>query len=144
MAYRGTCNRCGAEIPMAATYCPDCGVEAPFSESPGKTREELYRERNAMWLALVRAGVTVGAQVYLTDTGDGWPVAGAFLPTGQVGAHVPRELVDEHVSWLPERPVEWDGHDYEDRIDRLLDYAGDCPSRVSLNYDHHLQLDDPE
>lgn len=101
--------------------------------------DDVYRDRNLLALAFLgelrrstRAALLLHgrdpddadrAMGWWNDEGssDDWAVVWADLPAGQVGWHVPRELVPE---WLDERNPEYDGYTTAEKNDRLATYAG--------------------
>jgi hypothetical protein len=103
------------------------------TDSEPKTKADVYRDRNLLALAFIAAHdhlkTEIGAHHLLcgwwTDTddvnGEEWAVVWADLPSGQVGWHVPMELVPD---WLPKRDPEYDGYSTEEKNDRLAEFAG--------------------
>ena len=102
--------------------------------SEEKTVQEVYQDRNAAVLALAtladylkaeHPGGTIRA-CWKPDGGDDadadeWAIIYAWLPTGQVSWHVPRDLAEQ--SRLPRKVVEWDGHDRQEKNRRLRSFA---------------------
>lgn len=112
--------------------------------SEEKTVKEVYEDRNAAVMAL--AEMVHQHRVQLTDLprnfqrgdprdyracwkpdqgddadADEWAIVYAWLPTGQVSWHVPRELAEE--SNLPQKHAEWDGHDRDEKNRRARRFA---------------------
>jgi hypothetical protein len=85
--------------------------------------EALYAERNAVVLALARAGHMLGWPVgVLPDPRQpGWPVVYVDTPEGQASWHMRAADVPP---WLPEYPGEWDAHSPEEKYARLRRFAG--------------------
>lgn len=76
---------------------------------------EKYDERNAAVVLCVgyamRAGYEAGFRI--DEEEAAWPVAFIELPTGQVSWH------------LPEFPLEWDGHQREEKYRRVKEFVLD-------------------
>jgi hypothetical protein len=74
---------------------------------------ERYDERNAAVVLCVgyamRAGYEAGFRI--DEEEPAWPVAFIELPTGQVSWH------------LPEFPLEWDGHQREEKYLRVKEFV---------------------
>lgn len=87
-----------------------------------QTVDEAFYERNQavfLLLALLQdQGHTVGYRQESDD--DDWPVVFARTPAGEISWHVPR---DELPRWLDECDLEWDGHDREEKHERMQELA---------------------
>ncbi|PSQ06115.1 hypothetical protein BRC97_06980 [Halobacteriales archaeon QS_6_71_20] len=97
-----------------------------MSDAAEKSIDEVYRDRNLLAIAFIRAFVYFRAERrgrvphgWWPD-GDGWAVVWVDLPTGQVGWHVPREMVPE---WIPEADPEYDGYTTDEKNDRVRRWA---------------------
>lgn len=111
------------------------------TDSEPKDKSDVYRERNLLALAFILSEARA-TQAYLSlrgkeveapvgwwpDTddvnGEAWAVVWCNLPTGQVGWHVPREMVPD---WLPKRDPEYDGYSTDEKNRRLAEWA-DIPT----------------
>lgn len=86
-----------------------------------KSIEEVYEDRNALAQAFARmaheAGYGVGFYIH-----DEWAVVNVELPQGQVSWHMRPEDVLDWVSQFD--PVQFDGHDRDEKNRRLLAFAG--------------------
>lgn len=107
------------------------------TDSEPKTKEDVYRERNLLAIAFIGAVATPGysrtvepsKSSYIpfgwwpdTDdvNGSEWAVVWIDLPTGQVGWHVPMEMVP---NWMPKRDPFYDGYGTETKNNRLREWA---------------------
>lgn len=105
-------------------------------EDQSSGEQDAYEDRNLLALAFLRQIHSVST-VHLqasseyqygyyndTGTGDDWRVVWADIPgVGQVSWHVEKELV-EGLDWLPETDNAWDGHDREEKNERLKSFIG--------------------
>lgn len=105
-------------------------LDGQESRGEAKSISEVYQDRNRLAAAFAMLAHRVGGsscaggwQPPAAEDADAdeWAVCWARLPTGQVSWHVPRSLV-EATALVRER-LEWDGHDRDEKNDRLLDYA---------------------
>jgi len=117
---------CGPDV-FRKTYRLGTGGEE-------KTVQEVYEDRNALavafaevarYLHLERPGSPFRA-CWKPDEGDDadadeWAIIYAWLPTGQVSWHVPRDLAES--ANIPRKFVEWDGHHREEKNRRLRTFA---------------------
>lgn len=86
--------------------------------------DDIYTERNLCVALLARMAVRLGLEVRVTRTtiegwGDAWQNCIYIdLPTGQVSWHF-----NDDEMWmlegLPAGPVEWDGHDTDEKYGRV-------------------------
>lgn len=81
-----------------------------------------YLDRNLAVLAWARTLHDAGHRVGWRDRGSDWPLLTMDLPTGeQVSYHLPQDA-----SWaipgLPDYPDSWDGHDLEEKQERVRRY----------------------
>jgi hypothetical protein len=97
------------------------------TDSEPKTINDVYRERNLLALAFIR-----NLQYELRDdagwwpdtddvNGEQWAVVWADTQHGQVGWHVPRDMVPD---WLPKRDPEYDGYTTVEKNRRVAQLAG--------------------
>jgi hypothetical protein len=97
-------------------------------EKRGQSKDlaETYQDRNRLAVAFasiadripsLAAGWHAPTDADDADA-DAWATVWAELPTGQVSWHVPRSLVDD--ARLPERLIEYDGHDRVEKNHRLM------------------------
>lgn len=97
------------------------------TDSEEKTKDDVYYERNLLaigFIAAIRdAKDAVGLEVncgWWPDTDDvneeEWAVVWIDLGTGQVGWHVPEEMIP---GWLPKKDPEYDGYTTEEKNDRI-------------------------
>jgi hypothetical protein len=95
------------------------------TDSEPKTKADVYRDRNLLAVAFIRALPGPRRYGWWPDTddvnGEKWAVVWAQLPTGQVGWHVPRDMVPDH---FPMCDPEYDGYTTEEKNDRLAEFAG--------------------
>ena len=79
---------------------------------------EAYFDRNQAALALAKLAQAQGWRVgwHLDENEPDWPVLMIDLPTGQVSWHFPK---DEMVGNFPAYPDTWDGHDLEEKRQRM-------------------------
>ena len=98
------------------------------TDSESKTKSDVYRERNLLALAFVRAVHYDGYEAGWwpdrdTVNGEQWAVVWANLghPDHQVGWHVPLDLVPW---WLPKRDPDYDGYTTVEKNHRVAAYAG--------------------
>jgi len=98
-----------------------------------KTKNEVYRERNLLAMALATRIHNGGGYAGWHYPGDGeWPVVWFRPPTpgthdsgGQVGHHVPpfnEPLLELSPLPIDTPPGGYDGHTRRDRLNRLTDY----------------------
>lgn len=102
------------------------------TDSEPKSKDDVYRDRNLLAVAFIsmfdHLKTEIGAHHLMcgwwSDTdevnGEEWAVVWCDLPTGQVGWHVPRELVPD---WLPERNPHYDGYTTEEKNARLAEFS---------------------
>lgn len=101
------------------------------TDSEPKSKNDVYRDRNLLAVAFIRAFVYFRAERYdrvphgwWPDSddvnGEEWAVVWCELPNGQVGWHVPMEMVP---AWLEKRDPEYDGYTTEEKNDRLRRWA---------------------
>ena len=85
------------------------------------SKEDAYFDRNQAVMAMAKLAIqqcyTVGV-TYDPDLPD-WPVLTIDLPNGQVGWHIPK---NELVGQWPEYEKQWDGHDLQEKRERLTYY----------------------
>lgn len=102
------------------------------TDSEPKSKNDVYRDRNLLAIAFIRAWVYLRAEAlepyeygWWPDTddvnGEEWAVVWCNLPEGQVGWHVRREDVPD---WMPKQDPEYDGYSTEEKNDRLAEWAG--------------------
>lgn len=107
------------------------------TDSEPKTKDDVYRERNLLALALIRQmydasrmraherGTKVMECGWWLDrddvNGEQWAVVWANTPAGQIGYHVPREMVPD---WLDKKDPNYDGYATEEKNRRVQDLAG--------------------
>jgi len=100
------------------------------TDSESKTKADLYYERNLLALAFLaaraRAAPFHGDTVEMgwwPDTDDvnaeEWAAVWMNLDQGQVGWHVPIEMVPE---WLDRRDPDYDGYSTEEKNVRMREY----------------------
>lgn len=93
-----------------------------------KDLEAVYEDRNLLACAvaeLLPAGLAGWTPAPDTD-GDEWAIVWIETPSGQMSWHVPRELAERLVPRNDD--YEWDGHDRDEKNDRLADWAEQgCP-----------------
>jgi len=82
------------------------------TDSESKTKSDVYHERNLLAIAFVQQyRNTPFDHGWWPDTDDvndeEWAVVWADTNGGQVGWHVPREMVPD---WLPKEDLEYDGY----------------------------------
>ncbi|WP_435062403.1 hypothetical protein [Halobaculum sp. EA56] len=111
------------------------------TDSEPKDKSDVYRERNLNALLALRAlhlldqhNLTNVPMGYWHDTddvnGEAWAVVWADLPEeGQVGWHVPTEMVPE---WLDERDPEYDGYSTPEKNRRVALAAGVDPDAAGV------------
>lgn len=102
------------------------------TDSEPKSKADVYRDRNLLAVAFVamwdHLRTEIGAHHlafgWWPDTDDvnseEWAVVWCDLPEGQVGWHVPRDLVPP---WFPKRDPDYDGYTTEEKNRRLREYA---------------------
>lgn len=89
--------------------------------------DDVYRERNYLAIAFIAAVMREAKHAEL-ENACGWCPDGEddeFVVVwvddenyGQLGWHVPRDLVPE---WLPRRDPDYDGYTTADKYDRLIE-----------------------
>lgn len=105
------------------------------TDSESKTKSDVYRERNLLALAFLGAYASAhnregeAAEMgWWPDTddvnGEEWAVVWVNLPQGQVGWHVPLEMVPD---WLERRDPDYDGYSTHEKNRRVALYAGLVP-----------------
>ena len=107
------------------------------TDSEAKTKSAVYYERNVLALAYIdlcqQNGVPTGWWPDTDDINDEpWAVVWANMPGGQVGWHVPLDLVP---LWLPKRDPEYDGYSTSEKHRRLHDFHDipvDADDRLSV------------
>lgn len=106
------------------------------TDSEEKTKSDVYRDRNLLAVAFLAAyaevrhyerhhyGRTPADMGWWPDTddvnGEEWAVVWVDLPTGQVGWHIPREMVPD---WLGKKDPEYDGYTTDEKNERLRRWA---------------------
>jgi len=100
--------------------CPLCAREVDSvmeAASAEKSIDEVYYDRNLLAAAFVDFYVGVsGASGGWWPDGEEWAVVWCDLPTGQVGWHLPQEMVP---SLLEERDPLYDGYTTTEKNERL-------------------------
>ena len=95
------------------------------------TFDELYDHRCLLFLALLRECrayddkyvTTWKSRKHFDGTSfDGWFIAGAQLPNGQISYHIPNKYWDLCKASEDDTAPEWDGHTSADVIDRLTSW----------------------
>lgn len=79
-------------------------------------RDRAYQERNRIVAALSKL---FPSYWYADPKATGWPVIAVMLPTGQATWHVPSSDFNRWFTHLKERLCDWDGHDTEEKYQRL-------------------------
>lgn len=105
-----------------------------------KHKDEIYADRNATALALLRALHEIGYQVHYRKTDEyKYPTVGAVLMNGEAGWHIPRNeddvsshydgpFFEEHAQWLLEAEYPYDHHTREEKNSRLIEFAMNYPT----------------
>lgn len=92
---------------------------------PSGFEMDLYSERAAVVVALGRAAMALGHEVYFAEDPlePDWPVLFIELPTGQVSWHLHPDDASVFAAdfpWIEEGSNEvWDGHTTEEKYRRL-------------------------
>lgn len=94
------------------------------TDSVPKTKEDVYFDRNVLACGFVVSNFARGFDAGWwpdTDTvnGEEWAVVWADLTTGQVGWHVPMDMVPDA---LPKKDPEYDGYTTEEKNERLRQF----------------------
>lgn len=87
----------------------------------GKTEsapEEAYFDRNMAVQVLTKMANQLGYNIGIKDDPE-WPILYIDLPTGQVSWHIPR---NELIGTYPKYTGKWDGHDVEEKRNRLIKF----------------------
>lgn len=102
-------------------------------ENHTSTDDQVYEDRNLAVLAylksqkqLAESHPNVMAEVGYRDApnfGDEWVYIWIDRPEGQQSWCVHRKLV-ENLDWLEKKEIEYDGHDREEKNQRMKDYIG--------------------
>lgn len=101
------------------------------TDSEPKTKADVYHERNLLVLAFLAAwaerchfNLTTAEMGWWPDeddvNGEEWAVVWVNLPYGQVGWHVPKEMVPD---WLECRDPDYDGYTTEEKNGRVERYV---------------------
>jgi len=101
------------------------------TDSEPKTKSDVYRERNLLALAYIRARVYYAevhggslAYGWWQDeddvNGEEWAVVWMGYGDEQVGWHIPVEMVPD---WMPERDPKYDGYSTEEKNQRVAGFA---------------------
>lgn len=90
------------------------------------TFDELYAHRIMLFLVLMNQNKTIAWKSKKNKEGDiweGWFVGGIELPTGQITYHIPDQFWDILRGIEEKERSEWDGHNSNDVINRLKEFA---------------------
>lgn len=118
------------DVTEEVNWPPSAGEQAS-TDSTSKTKQDLYEERNLLALAFLHALEDLAAGSTATVetgwwpdhddvNGEPWAVVWADLPHGQVGWHVPREMVPD---WLTRRDPDYDGYSTAEKNCRVAEFA---------------------
>lgn len=102
------------------------------TDSESKTKNDVYRERNLLALLTIRTyiGFTRYAGFDLEYgwwpdaddvNGEEWAVVWMDSLEGQVGWHIPKEMVPD---WLPKQDPQYDGYSTATKNGRVATLAG--------------------
>ena len=91
----------------------------PDMTKPLQSKEEVYEDRNLLAQAALRMAKSLNYRVRIKDYDSEWPIVYIELPTGQISYHIAKKDL-----YFKEEPsfLEWDGHDREERKERILSY----------------------
>jgi hypothetical protein len=90
------------------------------------TLNDAYFDRNQAVMALAKLAMQQGykAGIRIDPNEPDWPVMMVDLPSGQVGWHLPK---NELVGAWPEYDQAWDGHNLNEKRQRLARFLADEP-----------------
>lgn len=96
------------------------------TDSESKTKSDVYHERNLLALAFVQQYRNTAFDCgWWPDTDDvnggEWAAVWADTNEGQVGWHVPKEMVPD---WLDKRDPEYDGYTTDEKNARIARRVG--------------------
>jgi len=92
--------------------------EKNMTKTESSTLDDAYFDRSQAVQAFARLAQADGYRVGIKPD-DEWPILFIDLPTGQVSWHIKAgELVGD---W-PEYPDEWDGHDLNEKRERIYKF----------------------
>ena len=78
--------------------------------------DEAYFDRNQASQVIAKLALKLGYRAGIRNRDEEWAILYVDMPTGQVSWHIPfRELVDG----LPDYADEWDGHNLQQKRERL-------------------------
>ena len=79
--------------------------------------DEAYLDRNLAVQIFAVMARHIGYNVGVKNRNDEWPILYVDLPTGQVSWHIPKE---EIAAYFPDYSDEWDGHNVNEKRNRLM------------------------
>ncbi|MCK9398064.1 MAG: hypothetical protein M0Q44_21065 [Methylobacter sp.] len=88
------------------------------------SKDDAYFDRNQAVMALAKLAMQQGykAGIRIDPNEPDWPVLMIDLPSGQVGWHLPK---NELVGAWPEYDKAWDGHNLNEKRQRLALFLAD-------------------
>jgi hypothetical protein len=101
-------------VGMKTTVIKDCD----YVRDQFHSMDEVYKQRTILLMAIAKTGVL---KSYKTAIEDRWFVGGLLLPSGQVGFHLEAHYYNSFNATMEKAP-DWDGHDSQLAIRRLLEY----------------------
>lgn len=92
--------------------------------SQSNSRDDAYFDRNQAVMALAKLAMQQGYKtgIRIDPQEPDWPVLMIDLPSGQVGWHLPK---DELTGTWPEYDQAWDGHNLDEKRQRLAQFLVD-------------------
>lgn len=104
------------------------------TDSESKTKDDVYRDRNLLALAFIRAYAFYEKDMMGDDwtvergwwpdtddvNGEEWAVVWVNTEFGQVGWHIPKDMVP---AWLPKLDPDYDGYTTDEKNARLAEFA---------------------
>lgn len=90
------------------------------------SKDDAYFDRNQAVMALAKLAMLQGykAGLRIDPNEPDWPVLMIDLPSGQVGWHLPK---NELIGTWPEYDQAWDGHNLNEKRQRLARFLADEP-----------------
>lgn len=82
------------------------------------TPDEAYYDRNLCVQVIAEMASRLGYKTGIKDDPE-WVIIYVDLPTGQVSWHIPKKEV---VCNIPEYQGKWDGHNLQEKRDRLVKF----------------------